>query len=133
MEAELELIKRRILREMYYGRPNDKCPYEGRADGTSLSEALKKCQVAVVDFWVEWCGPCRLTSPIVESVARKFAGRVAVLKVNVDENPEVAALYEVMSIPTIIIFWKGKELRRFIGYSPFLGAELEKTISGLLK
>ncbi|WP_218042161.1 thioredoxin [Infirmifilum lucidum] len=133
MEAELELIKRRLLKEMISPRPVEKkCPYEGRADKTSMDIALKQCQVAVVDFWAEWCAPCRLTSPIVEEVAEKFAGRVAVLKVNVDENPEVAAVYDVMSIPTIIVFWRGREFKRFVGYSPFLRGELEKAIMRLM-
>ena len=68
-----------------------------------------------VDFWAPWCHPCRLQGPIIEKLAVSLAGKATVGKVNVDENPELAAGYSVMNIPTIIIFKDGKEVKRLAG------------------
>jgi thioredoxin 1 len=70
---------------------------------------------SLVDFWAAWCGPCRAVAPIIDEVAKETAGRVNVYKVNVDNEGELAARFEVMSIPTIIIFDNGKEVNRFVG------------------
>ena len=72
----------------------------------------------VVDFWAAWCGPCLRMSPVVEEVARKKAGQVKVAKLNVDENPDLAGQYGVMSIPTLILFKGGQPVDRLGGYRP---------------
>lgn len=72
----------------------------------------------LVDFWAPWCVPCRMVSPALEEVARERQGEVKVAKVNVDENPNLAAEYGVMSIPTIIRFEKGREVQRVVGARP---------------
>ncbi|ABL78527.1 thioredoxin [Thermofilum pendens] len=133
---EVELIKRRMLRELVSRRGSTagsaRCPYERWARAPTFNDALSKCKVALADFWAEWCGPCRLTEPIFEELAAKYAGRVAFLKVNVDENPDLAVQYDVMSIPTMIVFKGGKEFKRFIGYSPLLARQLDLTLQGLI-
>ena len=69
----------------------------------------------LVDFWAPWCGPCRRLAPIVEDLAQELAGRLQVFKLNTDEHPEVAARWQVMSIPTLILFHGGGEVERWVG------------------
>jgi thioredoxin 1 len=69
----------------------------------------------IVDFWAEWCGPCKMIAPVLEEIAKEHDGSVAVAKLNVDDNPEVARRYEVMSIPTLIVFADGEVKRRLVG------------------
>jgi thioredoxin 1 len=69
----------------------------------------------VVDFWAEWCGPCKMISPILEEIANEHEGKVRVAKLNVDDNPNVTRRFEVMSIPTLIVFRDGQPVRRMIG------------------
>ena len=72
----------------------------------------------LVDFWAEWCGPCRMLGPTVESLADDYAGRVKVAKLNIDDNPEAAARYGVRSIPTLILFKNGKPSETTVGLRP---------------
>ena len=72
----------------------------------------------LVDFWAEWCGPCRVLGPTVESLADDYAGRVKVAKLNIDDNPEAAARYGVRSIPTLILFKNGKPSETTVGLRP---------------
>jgi len=72
----------------------------------------------LVDFWAAWCGPCKMIAPVLEEIAEDFAGRVKVGKMNVDENSETPGRYGVMSIPTLVLFNKGKEIDRVVGYQP---------------
>lgn len=69
----------------------------------------------LVDFWAEWCGPCRMVGPVVEEIAGEKAGTLKVVKLNVDENPETARNYRVMSIPTLMVFADGVEKKRIVG------------------
>ena len=69
----------------------------------------------MVDFWAEWCGPCKMITPILEEIASEHAGKVKVAKLNVDDNPNVTRRFEVMSIPTLIVFQDGQPVRRMIG------------------
>ena len=78
-------------------------------------EVLKSSVPVMVDFWAEWCGPCRLLGPILEEVAPAYKGKLKIFKLNVDENSESAAKFGVMSIPTMIFFKSGKEVDRVVG------------------
>lgn len=70
----------------------------------------------LVDFWAEWCGPCKMIAPVIEEIAAEFSGKVKVGKLNVDENQDVPGSLKVISIPTLILFKDGQELERSIGY-----------------
>ena len=74
--------------------------------------------VALIDFWAEWCGPCRMLSPVIDEVAADFAGRAEIYKVNVDEEGELAAKFGIMSIPTLIIFKDGAVFDKLVGVVP---------------
>lgn len=69
----------------------------------------------VVDFWAEWCGPCRMVAPVLEQIASEKAGALRIAKVNVDDNPGIAQRYEIMSIPTLIVFHDGVAKKRIVG------------------
>jgi thioredoxin 1 len=87
-------------------------------------------EAVVVDFWAEWCGPCKMIAPILDEIARENAGKVTVAKLNVDDNPDVARRFDVMSIPTLIVFKDGTAQKRLIGAKGKgqLLAELEEFI-----
>lgn len=83
---------------------------------TSFEQDVVDAGVPVlVDFWAEWCAPCRMIAPTVEAMAKEYEGRVRVVKLNVDYNPSVAAAYGIKGIPTLILFRDGKEAERIVG------------------
>jgi thioredoxin 1 len=82
------------------------------------SEVLQSEQPVIVDFWAEWCGPCRAVSPVIEQIAAEREGSIKVVKVNVDEEPALAQRYGIMSIPTIILFKGGEPAAAAIGAQP---------------
>ena len=79
------------------------------------SEVLNANETVLVDFYADWCGPCKMMAPVIEELAEELQGKAKVGKINVDESTDTATQYDVMSIPTIIIFKNGKEVKRFIG------------------
>ncbi len=84
-------------------------------DSAWTSEVLESDRPVLVDFWAEWCGPCRLVSPIVDEIANEHGEQLKVMKINVDENPGTAREYGVMSIPTLLVFKGGRPDKRIVG------------------
>lgn len=84
--------------------------------GNFDEEVVKANTPVVVDFWAEWCQPCKMLSPVLDSVASKFAGQIKVVKCNVDENHEIATQYGVVSIPNLIFFKDGQIVNQVVGY-----------------
>lgn len=81
-------------------------------------EALQSPLPVLLDFWAPWCGPCRMLAPELKALADEYAGRVVIGKVNVDEEPELAAAFRVSSIPTVVVIRDGKVVRTSVGYKP---------------
>jgi len=83
----------------------------------AFNEDVLRAELPVlVDFFADWCGPCRMVAPVVEELEKKYAGKLTVGKVDIDANPKAASDYGVMSIPTVILFKKGKEVARQVGF-----------------
>ena len=82
------------------------------------SEVIKSDKPVVVDYWAEWCGPCRIFSPIIEEVEKSYTGKVKFGKLNTDENSDVAARYNIMSIPSVLLFEKGEVKAMSVGAIP---------------
>jgi thioredoxin 1 len=97
------------------------------SDSTFEAEVLKASGPVVVDFWAEWCGPCRQIGPALEEISNSLNGKVSILKLNVDENPATAAKYGIMSIPTLMLFKNGELASRQVGAAP--KAKLEQWIT----
>ncbi len=87
-------------------------------DGTFEQDVLNSDVPVLVDFWAEWCGPCRALAPKLEEVATQFNGKVKVVKLNIDENPEAPAKYGVKGIPTMILFKEGQNIDQIVGNHP---------------
>jgi len=88
------------------------------SDANFDSEVLKSAEPVVVDFWAEWCGPCRMIAPALEELAGTLGDKVKIVKLNVDENPATASKYGIMSIPTLMIFKNGQLASRQVGAAP---------------
>ena len=87
-------------------------------DSSWDAEVMKASELVMVDFWAVWCGPCQMVAPIVDELAKEYAGKLKVRKLNTDENPEVAGRYQVMSIPTILFFKNGQPVEKLVGARP---------------
>jgi thioredoxin 1 len=94
-------------------------------DATFDEEIGAAAEPVIVDFWAEWCGPCKLIAPVLEEIASEQAGKVRVAKINIDDHPSAALRFDVMSIPTLIVFKDGQPAKRLVGARP-KGALLEE-------
>jgi len=134
-DEELERIKRARLQEMMKsvaGKKQEKQALSKPIEVTdaTLKEVIQNHPLVVVDCWAPWCGPCQLVAPIIEEMARDYAGRILFGKLNVDENVEVATQYQIMGIPTLLVFKDGKLVDRVVGAIP--RQVLEQTITQYL-
>lgn len=94
---------------------------EGIIEFTSATwetEVLQAKGLVMIDFWAAWCGPCRIIAPSIEELAKEYAGKVKVGKLNTDENPDVASKYKIMGIPTVMFFKDGSKLDQIVGAVP---------------
>jgi thioredoxin 1 len=87
-------------------------------DATFEDEVLNSDETILVDFWAEWCGPCRAVSPILDQIASEHAGKIRVVKLNVDDNPQTAAKYQITSIPAMKVYRGGEVVKTVIGAKP---------------
>jgi len=87
-------------------------------DADFKTEVLESEVPVVVDFWAPWCGPCRMVAPVLEEVAEEMGDKIKVVKLNTDENQQTAAAYRIMAIPSLLVFKKGEEADRVVGFKP---------------
>lgn len=105
-------------------------PWVTDATDADFAQVTTTSELVLVDLWAPWCGPCRMVAPVLESLAARYAGRVKVVKVNVDDNPQVARTFDASSIPTLVFLRDGKPVDRVIGAQP--EPALASTIDRLL-
>jgi len=133
---ELERIKRTKLQEMMGRVAREKKEKTALSKPVEVTDAtfkrvIQSHPLVVVDCWAPWCGPCHIVAPLIEEMARDYAGRILFGKLNVDENPETAMQYQIMSIPTLLVFKDGKLVDRIVGAMP--RQVLEPKINSYLK
>jgi len=87
-------------------------------DKTFKTEVLDNSKPVIVDYWAEWCGPCRMVAPVLEEIGKEYGDKLDVVKLNIDENPEVAQRYQIMAIPTMNVFKDGQVVKQIVGAKP---------------
>lgn len=113
------------------GQCHGDLPWLVDAEASNFSQLVEKSTLPVlVDLWAPWCGPCRMISPIVEGLSTQMAGKLKVVKLNVDNAPTISAKYQVQGIPTLLFFSKGKVVDRIVGAAP--AHELKRRVEAVL-
>jgi len=119
MDEELQRIREKKLRELQDGLQRPKPEFKVHpVDSTNFQSMLGTHRFLVVDFWAEWCGPCRRVGPVIEELARELGDRVTFTKCNTDENPKIASGFGINAIPTIILFSSGQVADVVVGALP---------------
>jgi thioredoxin 1 len=125
VDEELEKIRSKKAKELggkYFGKPID-------ITDKTFGQFIKKNPAVVVDFWAQWCAPCRLMAPVVENLAKKHSGKIVFGKLNVDENPGTSSKYGINAIPALLFFKKGELVDQVVGFVP--NQHLEQKLKGL--
>jgi len=113
---ELEAIRAKKMEEMMRSTRSVSAPV--KISDMTFNETLNKSKIVVLDCWAEWCGPCKVIAPIIDKLAEEYAGKVLFAKLNVDENPQTASKYGIMSIPTLLIFKSSILVDTIVGAIP---------------
>jgi thioredoxin 1 len=87
-------------------------------DATFDKLVLQSSRPVIVDYWAEWCGPCRMVSPVLDEIANEHSDKIDVVKLNIDENPEISQRYQIMAIPTMSVFQDGQVVKQIVGAKP---------------
>ena len=123
-DSELEKIRAKKMQEMTKtARGGEKVSTPLEVTDAGFDQTVKNYPLVVVDCWAEWCGPCRMIAPVIEELAKEYAGEVVFGKLNVDENPETATKFNIMGIPTLLVMKNGVEVDRIVGVAPKLMIE----------
>lgn len=129
-DKELRRIREKKLRELMRLREKkqEMSTKPVHVTDSNFNEVVNKHSLALIDCWASWCGPCAVIAPIIEELAKEYAGKVLVGKLNVDENSKTAERFQVFSIPILLIMKNGKEVDRIVGVVPksYVKARLEK-------
>jgi len=133
-DREVEKLINKMLKEILFQKKKETAKRMEKIlvelNENEFERVLKSNPIVVIDFWAEWCMPCKFYEPIFEKVAEKLSEKVVFARVNVDENPRLASMYQIMAIPTTIIFVNGKPVEKMLG---LIGeGQLERTIKKYL-
>ena len=117
---ELEKIRQKKLKELSRQTERKEKNFDSPVKGSddNFDEMINSNPLVLVDFWAEWCGPCKMIAPAIDALAKDYAGKILALKINVDECPQTASKFGIMSIPTVSIFKDGKIADSIVGAVP---------------
>jgi thioredoxin 1 len=121
-DEELEAIRKKKMKELVNAKDESKkineLNHPVEIDDASFENFIRQYPNVVVDCWAPWCGPCRMLAPVIDALAKDFAGQIVFGKLNVDQNPETSEKFGIMSIPTLLVFRNGKLVDKIIGAMP---------------
>ncbi len=122
---EIEWIRKKKVKELM-----EKMAKPVKVDGSNFDDVINSNENVIVDFWAEWCGPCKILAPIIDELAKEYVGKVVFAKLNVDEAKDIAINFGISAIPTLIFFKKGKPVDALVGVLP--KGEIKRWIDRIL-